>query len=60
MTDSPHQVGWPMALALGNANSVTEFVSPTSEEVGHPPATAGKSCGKSSVVRIRWTQDTRA
>ena len=28
--------GWPMALAVGNANSATEFVFPTSEEVGHP------------------------
>ena len=29
--------GWPMALAVGDTNSPEEFVSPTSEEVGHPP-----------------------
>ncbi len=31
------RAGWPMALAVGETNTVTEFVSPTSEEVGHPP-----------------------
>ena len=29
-------IGWPMALAVGNANSAAEFVFPTSEEMGHP------------------------
>ena len=32
-------VGWPMALAVGKANSRTEFVFPTSEEMGHPQNT---------------------
>ena len=32
-------VGWPMALAVGKANSRMEFVFPTSEEMGHPQNT---------------------
>ena len=30
------EVGCPMALAVGMANSEVEFVFPTSEEMGHP------------------------
>ena len=30
------KAGWPMALAVGDANYGAEFVFPTSEEAGHP------------------------
>ena len=48
-----------MALAVGDANSATEFVSPTSEEVGHPPtrvAPIGVWVMIDRLERGRWTQ----
>jgi len=40
-----------MALAVGDTNLPTEFVSPTSEEVGHPPDRAAAVCNPGSIVR---------
>ncbi len=37
--------GWPMALAVGDANSETEFMFPTSQVVGHRPITDPPGAG---------------
>ncbi len=34
--NSAQILGWPMASAVGDANSEVGFVFPTSQEVGHP------------------------
>ncbi len=45
-------VGWPMALAVGKANSEVEFVFPTSQEVGHPSFDVSPSASGSFLLTL--------